>query len=72
MARRLGVIVAGIAFQDAFWAVIACLSTYVIMWKALIRWKPYSTQGSQFDARLVQGVILLLLVCVMLCGASPI
>lgn len=62
MARRLAIIVAGIAFQDAFWAVVACLSTYIVMWKVIIVWKPYATQGSQFDARLVQAVILLLLV----------
>lgn len=62
LARKLAVIVAGIAFQDAFWAVVTCLSSYILMWKVLIRWKPYATQGSQFDARLVQAVILLLLV----------
>lgn len=62
LLRKWAVIVAGIAFQDAFWAVVACLSSYIPMWRLLIRWKPYATQGSQFDARLVQAVILLLLV----------
>lgn len=62
LGRKLAVILAGIAFQDAFWAVVACLSTYMLVWKVLIVWKPYATQGSQFDARLVQAVILLLLV----------
>lgn len=62
LARKLAIIASGIAFQDAFWAVIACLATYGPMFKILIHWKPYATQGSQFDARLVQSVILLLLV----------
>lgn len=53
-------IVAGIAFQDAFWAVVACLISSIAAWKLLIRWKPYATQGGQFDARLVQAVIVLL------------
>lgn len=62
ITRKLAVIVLGVAFNDSFWAVVACLTTYIVMWKVLIRWKPYATQGSQFDARLVQAVILLLLV----------
>lgn len=62
MARKLAVIVAGIAFQDSFWALIASLFSFVVVWRLLVRWKPYATQGNQFDTRLVQGIILLLMV----------
>lgn len=62
LARKVVLIVAGITFQDSFWVLIACISSYALMWMVLIRWKPYATQGSQFDARFVQAVILMLLV----------
>lgn len=62
LVRKLAVIVAGIALRDAFWTLVACLLSYAVLWKLLVRWKPYATQGSHFNARLVQAVILLLLV----------
>lgn len=61
-SRKLAVVVVGLAFQDSFWALIACLSSYILLWKIMIVWKPYATQGGQFDARLVQAVICVLLV----------
>ena len=50
--------VAGISLRGSYWTLLACVFMYGLIYFMIVRWKPFSME-SQFDARLVQVVLLL-------------
>ncbi len=60
LCRKWGIMVAGVLMRDAFWALVVSLIMFAASWALIVHWKPFATHGSQFDARLVQVMMLLL------------
>ena len=63
LTRKWVILLPGVLFRDAFWSLVVSTVMFVIAWATIVRWKPFATHGSQFDARLTQVALLVLQVC---------
>ncbi len=62
LLRKWLIMIAGISFQSAYWALLVCVLLHVALWFVLVRWKPFATYGSQFHGRSTQVLLLLFMV----------
>ena len=71
LLRKWAIMIAGITLKNAYWVLLVCVLVHVVVWIVLIRWKPFSTYGSQFHARATQALLLLFTVTVTSMCAVP-
>ena len=62
LLRKWAIMIAGISLKNAYWVLLVCVLGHVVGWIVLIRWKPFSTFGTQFHARTTQLMLLLFMV----------
>jgi hypothetical protein len=71
LLRKWAIMVAGISFKSAYWVLLVCVLVHIVVWIVLIRWKPFSTYGSQFHARATQVMLLLFMVTAISMCSMP-